>query len=94
MSIARRPILLMPIAFAGVLIFPCAFVDRAAASEFSAPVARALEAARCATLSPRFEPPAFHSLSPEPVSVRTPGGAELRSLVGEPCPSHPHPRDA
>jgi len=84
----------MPVAFAGVLIFPCAFLDPAAASEFSAPVARALEAARCATLSPRFEPPASRSSIPAPVSVRTPGGAELRSLVGEPCPSRPHPRDA
>jgi hypothetical protein len=93
MAIARRPILLMPVAFAGVLIFPCQFVEPATASEFSAPIARALEAARCATLSPRFEPPASRGATPHPVPVRAHGGAVLRSLVGEPCPSRPHPRE-
>jgi len=93
MAIARRPLLFIPVAFAGALIFPCTFVDPAAASEFSAPVARALEAARCATLSPRFEPPASRGSTPDPVSVRFPGGAALRSLVGQPCPSRSHPRE-
>jgi hypothetical protein len=93
MAIAKRQILLMPIAFAGVLIFPCTFLDPATATELAPPVARALEAIRCATLSPRFEPPASRGSTPDPVSVRFPGGAALRSLVGEPCPSRSHPRE-
>jgi hypothetical protein len=83
----------MTAAFAGVLILSGTFLHPAAASELAPPVARALEAARCATLSPRFEPPASRGSKPYPISVRVPGGAELRSLVGEPCPSRPHPRE-
>jgi hypothetical protein len=93
MAIASRRILLMPVAFAGVLIFSHTFLAPAAAFEFAPPVARALEAARCATLSPRFEPPVSRGSPQVPVLVRFPGGGKLRSLVGEPCPNRPRPRD-
>jgi hypothetical protein len=93
MASARLRIPFIPVAFAGVLMFPCTFLDPAAASEFTSPIARALEAARCATLSPRFEPPMSRSSIPDPVSDRVPGGARLRSLVGEPCPSRVQPRE-
>jgi hypothetical protein len=93
MAIERRRIPVIPAAFAGALIFPCTFLHPASAATLAPPIARALEATRCATLSPRFEPPASRGPTPDAISYRFPGGAKLRSLVGEPCPTGSTPRE-
>ena len=90
MSTAGRRNTLLSSAFAGVLLWCGVAAHPASAQE----AARTDETRGCAVISPRYEPGPRHGSEATPDLARTPGGAKLRWLVGEPCLRAARPHDA
>lgn len=86
---------LASLAFAGVWLWIGAAAPPAAAGEavsaIAPPATRLGEALSCRILSPQYEPNGRERITLE--DARFLGGAELRSLVGAPCPRPAQPED-